>query len=370
MADHPAVDRTAPLGHANTLDAHRHGPTLGAASVRPTEAYAPQTGMGARATGPVAGFYPPGQRASTGPTGMPMGGPPPGGQYQSGPHAGYSQQFEAVQLTGPATAMPSPASGSKKWILIGLVAVLVILGGATAGYFLTRASTPVVSAPATPTGLTATADGRDISVTWSGTTGATGYTLRRSGDTVYAGVSTKFADSKVLPGKYDYTVTASNAAGLESGQTVPVYVTVTGPWGPVTALVDEFPDLLPATPTATGYDSASCSIGSDLDSSNADGIVACNDPNGVYFEVDHFSSADEKDAYLQRTWSGAPVIEPWNIDGVDKGKLYRSADGEATQPYIITTFTDPARSQYLLYAHWKDNTMTDLMDKWWKPADF
>jgi serine/threonine protein kinase len=353
-------------------------PPLGAASVRSTEAYPPPVGVGARPTGPVGGgFYPPGPTGSTGPTGLPMGGPPgapggppPGGNYQSGPHTGYSQQFAAVQHTGPATAVTGSSSGSKKWILIGLVAVLVILGGATAGYFLTRDNTPVVSAPATPTGLTATADGRDITVTWSGTTGATGYTLRRSGDTVYAGVATKFAETNVLPGKYDYTVTATNAAGLESGPTVPVYVTVTGPWGPVTALVDEFPELLPATPAATGYDSASCSIGSDLDSSNADGIIVCNDPNGVYFEVDHFASEADKDAYLDRDWSGAPVIESWNVDGVDQGKLYRSADDEATQPYIITTFTDPARAQYLLYVHWKDHTMTDLMDKWWKPADF
>ncbi len=346
-------------------------PPLGAGSVRPTEAYPPPAVVGARGTGPVgAGFYPTGPTGATGPGGPPMGGPPPGGNYQSGPHPGYSQQFAAVQQTGPATAMTSPSSGSKKWILIGLVAVLVILGGATAGYFLTRDNTPVVAAPATPTGLTATADGRDVSVTWAGTTGATGYTLRRSGDTVYVGVATKFTDVNVLPGKYDYTVTATNAAGLESAQTVPVHATVTGPWGPVTALVDAFPDLLPATPTATGYDSASCSIGSDLDNSNADAIIACNDPNGVYFEVDHFVSEADKDAYLERDWSGAPVIEPWNISGDEKGKLYRSADDEAALPYIITTFTDPARAQYLLYVHWKDHTMTDLMDKWWKPAAF
>ena len=341
-------------------------PPLGAGSVRPTEAYPPPPGPGGRGTGPV-GFYPTG---STGPTGLPMGGPLPGGNQQSGPHPGYSQQFAAVQHTGPSPAMASQASGSKKWILIGLVAVLVIIGGATAAYFVTRDSAPVVSAPATPTGLTASANGRDIGVSWAGTTGATGYTLRRSGDTVYTGVATRFTDVNVVPGKYDYTVTASNSAGQESGQTVPVYVTVTGPWGPVTALVDEFPELLPATPTATGYDSASCSIGSDLDNSNADGIIACNDPNGVYFEVMHFPSEAEKDAYLERDWAGAPTIEPWNIDGVDKGTLYRSADDEAALPYIITTFTDAPRTDFLLYAHWKDHTMTDLMDLWWKPADF
>jgi hypothetical protein len=61
-----------------------------------------------------------------------------------------------------------------------------------------------------------------------------------------------------------------------------------------------------------------------------------------YFEVDHFASETDKDAYLERDWAGAPVIEMWNVDGNEQGKLYRSADDEAAQPYIITTFTDPA----------------------------
>jgi len=83
-----------------------------------------------------------------------------------------------------------------------------------------------------------------------------------------------------------------------------------------------------------------------------------------------FPAAADKDAYLQRDWSNAPVQVTWNIDGVDKGKLYRSADDEAKLPYIITTFTDDDRVQYLLYVHWQDHTLTDLMDNWWKPATF
>ena len=57
------------------------------------------------------------------------------------------------------------------------------------------------------------------------------------------------------------------------------------------------------------------------------------------------------------------------MDGAEKGKLYKSAD-DATLPYIITTFTDANRVQYLLYAHWKDHTLADLTDKWWQPAEF
>jgi hypothetical protein len=84
----------------------------------------------------------------------------------------------------------------------------------------------------------------------------------------------------------------------------------------------------------------------------------------------HFPTVADKDAYIERDWASSPKIEPWNVDGDVMGKLYRSADEEASLPYIITTFNDDARAQYLLYAHWKDHTMTDLMDNWWGPATF
>jgi len=266
--------------------------------------------------------------------------------------------------------MPKAAGGAKKWLLIGLAAVLVIAGGVTAAVLLTRPTDTGPAAPATPTGLTAVANGREVTLTWNGSTGATGYTLSRSGDTAYTGVATRYEDTKLLPGKYNYTVTASNAAGKQSVPSQPVYVTVTDPWGPVAFVVDDFPDLLPATPSDTGYGDSTCSIASDTEDSKADGIISCTDPDGVYFEVMHFPAAADKDAYLQRDWSNAPVQVTWNIDGVDKGKLYRSADDEAKLPYIITTFTDDDRVQYLLYVHWQDHTLTDLMDNWWKPATF
>ena len=174
----------------------------------------------------------------------------------------------------------------------------------------------------------------------------------------------------MLPGKYDYTVTATNAAGLGIGPDGAGLRDGDRSVGTGDGAGGRIPGTAAGDADGDRIRLASCSIGSDLDSSNADGIIVCNDPNGVYFEVDHFASEADKDAYLERDWSGAPVIESWNIDGDDQGKLYRSADDEATQPYIITTFTDPARAQYLLYVHWKDHTMTDLMDKWWKPADF
>jgi len=335
---------------------------LGGAAVRGTEAY-PPVGRTAVSTGPV-GYHPTGQG--------PGGPPPPGGLHHSGPQTGgYPQQFAAAQITGPSPTMPK-AGGARKWILIGLAVVLVLAGGATAAVLLTRDGGPQFSAPATPTNLTAAANDRDVSVSWSATTGATGYTLRRNGDTVYNGVATRYTDSKLTAGKYNYTVTASNAAGQASTPSAQVYVTIedlTG-WGPVAFVVDSFPDLLPKTPSDTGYGDSQCSIASDTENSKADGIISCTDPNGVYYEVMHFPTEADKEAYLTRDWANSPKIVSWNVDGVDKGKLYRSADDEAKLPYIITTFTDADRVDYLLYAHWQDHTLSDLMDKWWKPASF
>ena len=336
-------------------------PPLGGGSVRPTESYLPP-GQGGNGP-PGSGYYPTGQFG-------PPGNPPPGGTYHSGQHTGgYPQQFVTGPHTGPAPTMPKQNS-SKKWILIGLAAILIIVGGAGTAYFVNRSSTPTVSAPATPANLAVAADGRDVTISWSGVTGATGYTLTRSGESVYAGVATTYLDPKLVPGKYNYSVTASNSAGLTSAPSETVSVTITDPWGPVAFLVDDFPEMLPATPSGTGYDGASCSVASDTEDSKADGIISCTDPNGVYFEVMHFPTVADKDAYIERDWASSPKIEPWNVDGDVMGKLYRSADEEASLPYIITTFNDDARAQYLLYAHWKDHTMTDLMDNWWGPATF
>ena len=335
---------------------------LGAVAYRSTEAFPPptQTGTG---PGPYYGTGP----VRTGVTGQ--GGPPPGGVHHSGPHpAGYPQQFTGPQPTG-STPIAGKSGGLRKWILIGIAAVLVIAGGTTAAVLLTRQDT-TVTAPATPTGLTATAEGRDVMVTWNSSTGATGYTLSRGGKVVYTGVAPRYSDPKLVPGSYNYTVTASNSAGNTSAASAPVSVSVTDPWGPAAIAVDEFPDLLPATPTEKGYGDATCSIASDTEDSKADAIISCTDPQGVYFEVMHFPSEADKDAYIERDWANSPTIVNWNIDGEDKGMIYRSSDDEAELPYIITTFNDPARVDYLLYVHWKDHKMKELQDTWWTPATF
>ena len=187
---------------------------------------------------------------------------------------------------------------------------------------------------------------------------------------VYTGTNTQYSDTKLAPGTYNYAVTATNAAGLTSSPSELVKVTVTDPWGNAAFVVDDFPDLLPATPTDKGYADASCSITSDTENSGVDAIINCTDPQGVYFEVMHFPTEDVKNAYLKRDYGDVAVTKPWDVDGVEKGTLYRTADDEAKLPYIFTSFKDDARVDYLLYVHWQDHTTTQLIDQWWTPAPF
>jgi subtilase family serine protease len=84
-------------------------------------------------------------------------------------------------------------------------------------------ATPNVSLPAAPTGLTATAGNAQVSLTWTASTGATSYNVKRattSGgpySTVGSSASTSFTNTGLTNGTtYYYVVTAVNSAG-ESG---------------------------------------------------------------------------------------------------------------------------------------------------------
>jgi hypothetical protein len=97
----------------------------------------------------------------------------------------------------------------------------------------------VVTAPAAPTGLTATAGNAQVALSWNASAGATSYTAKRriSGQTTTHAVvtggtgltGTTFIDATVSNGTtYEYVVTASNTAG-ESGNSNQVTATPTAP---------------------------------------------------------------------------------------------------------------------------------------------
>ena len=69
----------------------------------------------------------------------------------------------------------------------------------------------VATAPATPTGLTATATGsQSVSISWNSSSGATSYTLERATSAsgtytqVYSGLATQYSDSGLSPGTTYY----------------------------------------------------------------------------------------------------------------------------------------------------------------------
>ena len=109
-------------------------------------------------------------------------------------------------------------------------------------------ATPVLSLPATPAGLAATAGNAEVSLTWTASVGATSYQVKRSTSSgaetqVSSPTSTSYTDTGLTNGtKYFYVVAAVNSGG-ESANSSQVSAT------PVA------PETAPATPSglqATG----------------------------------------------------------------------------------------------------------------------
>ncbi len=323
-------------------------PPLGAAAVRPTE-IRPQNPTGYRPSGPTAM--------------MPPIGPPPGAAHPSGPHQAYQ--------TGPVQPGPAPGpakSAAKMWTLIGVAAAVVVAVGVVL-FFLLRTPPPGIQPPEN---LAANANAqRDITVSWSQSSGATGYTVTRNGDTVYSGPNTSWTDSRALPGKYNYTVTATSFDGQTSTAAGPQAVTIPDKgWGALTNVASDFEDLVPASPSEKGYEGATCTAASDNFGSNADGIVTCTDQQGVTFWVMHFPSEQARDDYIGDSYGDSPEQITWTRGDEDAGMRYGSAADESSLPYLLTTFYDPEYVDYVVVVEWQGHTTQQLIDSWWKPAPF
>lgn len=89
----------------------------------------------------------------------------------------------------------------------------------------------VPTAPATPTGLTATGGAKQVATSWTASTGATGYRLRRGTTVVYDGTATSFTETGLLDETaYSYTISAYNGNG-ESAQSAAVSATTLKAFG-------------------------------------------------------------------------------------------------------------------------------------------
>ena len=166
LADHPAVHRRCPRAAGRAaVDTDRDGGAAGRRRL-PVDRGLPAGRSDQGGNRPAASIPAP----VNGPTGCraPARVPAARRPDHSGPHTGgYPQQF--ARRTAHRLPPPTVPDGWREEVDADrLAAVLVIAGGATAAMLLTRQRHHRQRAAQRPTGLTAIADGRDVTVTWNG----------------------------------------------------------------------------------------------------------------------------------------------------------------------------------------------------------
>jgi len=149
---------------------------------------------------------------------------------------------------GPYTTIFSPttSSYSDTGLTNGTTYYYVISAMNAAGESANSAevsATPVATAPPTPTGLSATPGNQQIALSWNGSTGATGYNVKRGAHggpytTIASPVSASYTNTGLTDGTtYYYVVSALNGTA-ESGNSTEVSATPVGSGTAVTVTVD------------------------------------------------------------------------------------------------------------------------------------
>jgi fibronectin type 3 domain-containing protein len=300
---------------------------------------------------------------------------------------------------GPYTTVASPTATS--FTNIGLTngttyyyVVTAVNGGGESGNSTQISATPQASAPAAPTGLTATPGNAQVALSWTASTGATSYNVKRatvSGGpytTVASPTTTTFTNTGLTNGTaYYYVVTARNAGG-ESGNSnqasatpqasapaaptgltaIPGNAQVTLRWTASTgatsyrvkrATVSGGPYTTVASPTTASYTNTGLTNGTTYyyvvtavnsggESGNSSQVsarpLAVAAPTGLTA-----SSPSKHDIALRWTQS--------TTAGVTQNRIYRRLSGGATPSPLIatiaaaTSFTNANLSRHTTYCY-------------------
>jgi hypothetical protein len=142
-------------------------------------------------------------------------------------------------------------------------------------------------------------------------------------------------------------------------------------WGEAQFVVDDFPSLLPASPTDEGWGGSSCAPTAFADDVHADVGITCSYDNGITAEVAHYPDIAARDARRAELAQGdaADSPESWGIDGSRAGlRLLSEENPEFIWQWIM--FNQPDKALYVVVLEWAEHTHAELDDAWFAQAPF
>jgi Glycoside hydrolase family 44/Fibronectin type III domain len=195
------------------------------------------------------------------------------------------------------------------------------------------------NAPATPTGLTASAANAQVNLTWSASTGATAYYVKRSTTTggpytqIAAPTTTTYADNTVTNGtKYYYVVSAYNTYG-QSANSAEVTATPTAPLTP------------PATPTGLQATAGSAQVSLTWTASataSSYHVKRSITSGGPYTQVAAPTTASDTDTGLTNGTTYYYVVSALNAAGESANSSEVSAQPAAATANVTITVNPSA----------------------------
>lgn len=134
------------------------------------------------------------------------------------------------------------------------------------------------------------------------------------------------------------------------------------PWGTSQEIVNAFPELLPASPSSTGYHGASCEAlpNPDADTGAKVGIT-CIDDDSVYLDIYAYNRAAEIDDVL----AGIDLGEG-NTSTLEDGSSYTSYELQDSSEGAVVFVTFEARdlSKYLMVVAKEGATYEEIATIW------